>query len=37
MGKTIHGLRHTRIYITWRNMRRRCNNPKDKRYSRYGR
>lgn len=36
MGKTIHGLRHSRIYIIWRNMKRRCNNPKDKRYSRYG-
>lgn len=26
----------TRFYFTWRNMRRRCNNPLDDSYSRYG-
>lgn len=31
-----HGLRHTRIYNVWRNMRRRCFNPKDKGFKNYG-
>ena len=31
-----HGMSRTRIYITWRNMRVRCTNPKDKRYASYG-
>lgn len=31
-----HGLSHTKIYQVWKSMRRRCNNPKDKRYIHYG-
>lgn len=31
-----HGMSRTRIYITWRNMRVRCTNPKDKRWKDYG-
>lgn len=31
-----HGQSKTRIFITWRNMRVRCRNPKDKRYKHYG-
>ena len=32
----IHGLRHTKIYNVWNNIRQRCNNPNVKCYSRYG-
>lgn len=31
-----HGCSNTRLYITWRNMRDRCHNKKNKRYSSYG-
>lgn len=31
-----HGESKTRLFITWRNMRVRCKNPKDKRYRHYG-
>lgn len=31
-----HGQRHTRLYGIWCDMKRRCNNPKNKRYARYG-
>lgn len=33
---TTHGLKGTRVYNTWRGMRERCYNPKNKEYSRYG-
>ena len=33
---TTHGERNTRLYRIWVNMRTRCNNPKDKKYYRYG-
>ena len=31
-----HGMKHTRIYEIWCGIRRRCNDPKDKAYKRYG-
>lgn len=31
-----HGMSRTRLYTTWRNMRVRCYDPKDKRYPLYG-
>lgn len=32
-----HGFSHKeRLYETWKNMRSRCNNPKNKRYAQYG-
>lgn len=31
-----HGMSQSRIYITWRNMRVRCSNPKDKKFKDYG-
>ena len=35
--KRIHGLSHKeRLYETWKNMRRRCFDPKNKRWNRYG-
>lgn len=33
---TTHGLSNTRIYQIWENMRKRCNNPNDPRFHRYG-
>jgi len=36
MGKTIHGMSHTREYISWSNMRDRCGNPNNNRYQYYG-
>lgn len=33
---TTHGLRSHRLYTTWSNMIKRCNNPKNKFYSYYG-
>ena len=33
---TIHGESHTRLFYIWVSMRDRCNNPKNKRYDRYG-
>lgn len=33
---TKHGESHTRLFTIWVNMRDRCNNPKNKRYDRYG-
>ena len=35
-NSTIHGESHTRLFSIWVNMRDRCNNPKNKRYHRYG-
>lgn len=35
-GNFKHGYRHTIVYDTWRHIRRRCNNPKDKAYKDYG-
>lgn len=35
-GNLIHGYRHTAIYDTWRHIRSRCNNPRDKAYANYG-
>lgn len=34
--QTKHGLRHTRIYETWVNMKTRCLNKNNKNYSNYG-
>ena len=31
-----HGMRHTRQYRIWLNMKNRCNNPKDQVYYNYG-
>lgn len=31
-----HGMSKTRLYGIWCDMKRRCNNPKNKRYDRYG-
>ena len=31
-----HGGRKDRLYLVWMDMRRRCNDPKDKNYFRYG-
>lgn len=31
-----HGLRHTRLYRIWLNMKNRCNNPKYKQFEGYG-
>lgn len=31
-----HGMRHTRLYNTWCNMKRRCNNPSSQEYKYYG-
>ena len=31
-----HGYRHTVVYDTWRHIKGRCNNPKDKAYKNYG-
>ena len=33
---TRHGLTHTSVWNTWRNMRSRCENPKDSGYGNYG-
>lgn len=33
---TKHGLRHTRLYTVWRDMKSRTSNPKNKSYSCYG-
>lgn len=33
---TIHGLRHTKLYMVWTSMRQRCKNPKNKEYKYYG-
>lgn len=35
-GRTTHGMSKTSEYITWRNMRERCCNPKRDDYSLYG-
>lgn len=35
-GNLKHGLRHKRIYVIWRSMRQRCENPNNKSYPRYG-
>ena len=35
-GKRVHGRSHTRTYNVWRAMLNRCNDPKNKRYARYG-
>lgn len=31
-----HGMRYTRLYRTWINMKQRCTNPKEMHYKRYG-
>lgn len=33
---TTHGESKTRLYRSWKSMRRRCNNPRDKNYKSYG-
>ena len=33
---TTHGKRYTRLYHLWGNMKQRCCNPSDRRYSQYG-
>lgn len=36
-NRTIkHGMKHTSIYSIWCSMKKRCNNPNNKSYSRYG-
>lgn len=35
MNRT-HGYSRTRLYIVWKQMKKRCNNPKDKVYKHYG-
>lgn len=34
--KSTHGLRHTKAYIAWNNMRQRCMNPNNPGYKYYG-
>lgn len=34
--KTTHGMSHTRPFVTWVNMRNRCENPKNKNFENYG-
>lgn len=33
---STHGMRYTRVYATWRNMKRRCLNPNAEMYPKYG-
>lgn len=33
---TTHGMRYTKVYQVWRNMRQRCYNQKNKNYADYG-
>lgn len=35
-GNKTHGMTGTTLFTRWINMRSRCNNPKNKRYNRYG-
>lgn len=35
-SKVIHGERNNDLYATWSSMKRRCDNPKDKKYKDYG-
>ena len=35
-ANTKHGLRHTRLYVVWRDMKSRINNTKNKSYPHYG-
>ncbi len=35
-GNNKHGWAHHLLYKTWKDMKDRCSNPKNKRYSRYG-
>lgn len=35
-NNTMHGLSHTRLYVIWNGMVRRCHNPKAQRYESYG-
>lgn len=34
--RIVHGKYHTRLHNVWKLMKRRCSNPNDKRYHRYG-
>lgn len=34
--KRTHGETHSRLYVIWRGIRQRCNNPNDKHYKDYG-
>lgn len=36
MRRTSHGKSGTRLYAIWKAMNRRCSNPSDKNYNRYG-
>jgi len=36
VANTKHGMRRTRIYSIWCDMKKRCNNPKSKDYAMYG-
>lgn len=36
MGKTIHGMKGTRFYIVWKNMKARCLNSKHPAFGNYG-
>ena len=35
-GGRVHGLANSQFYNTWKNMDKRCNNPKNKDYKNYG-
>lgn len=35
-SNSTHGLSHTRLYVIWNGMVRRCHNPKAQRYDQYG-
>lgn len=35
-NRTSHGMRYTRFYDCWRDMKKRCSNPKSKSYPAYG-
>jgi hypothetical protein len=36
-ARRTHGETHTRLYVTWHNMKQRCENPRNAEFSRYGR
>lgn len=36
LRNTTHGLSNTPEYMSWKDMKKRCNNPKNKRYENYG-
>lgn len=36
LAQTTHGMRHTRVYSIWKDMRKRCQNPKATHFENYG-